>query len=83
MECRMFSLAATSPIGFAVLLLRERLARVRASDDRTAADRGASAIEWVVITAMLVVIAGAVFAVIYAKIISAAEAIDPAAPPAP
>jgi hypothetical protein len=59
------------PLSYALLLLRERVERARKADDR-----GVSAIEWVVITAMLVVIAGAVFAVLYNTILSKANSID-------
>jgi hypothetical protein len=67
----MFSLAPTSPLGYALTVLRHRLDLARAAEDR-----GASAIEWVVITAMLVVIAGAVFAVLYNLIVNKANQID-------
>jgi hypothetical protein len=61
----------TSPLGFALLLLRGRLDRARRPDEF-----GASAIEWVVITAMLVAIAGAVFAILYVKIRNTANAVN-------
>ncbi|MFN0284866.1 MAG: hypothetical protein ACKVZ6_23175 [Kineosporiaceae bacterium] len=74
----MFSLAPSSLLGYALLLLRSHVDRARDADDR-----GASAIEWVVITAMLVVIAGAVFAVLYNLIVNKANDIDLETPAAP
>lgn len=66
-----------TPLGFAVLLLRDRLARARSADD------AGTAVEWVVITAMLVVIAGGVFTVLYQKIHTAANNVNLNQPAAP
>ncbi len=52
-----------------ILLLRVRLDRVRD-------ERGASAVEWVVITAFLVLIAGALYAVLSGKIANKANSIN-------
>ncbi len=46
----MLQLTPTSPLGFAVLLLQDRFQRARRSEG------GASAVEWVVIAAILVTI---------------------------
>jgi hypothetical protein len=79
----MYLLSPTGPLGLAVLLLRGRVDRARAAG--RAGDRGASAIEWVVITAMLVLIAGAVFTILLNKIKTTANGINttPAAPGGP
>ncbi len=79
----MYLLSANGPLGFAVLLLRGRVDRARAAG--RAGDLGASAIEWVVITAMLVLIAGGVFTILYNKIRATANGINttPAAPGGP
>lgn len=61
----------TAPLGFALMLLRGRVDRAR-----RAQDAGVSTIEWVVITAMLVLIAGAVYVVISRVILNAANTID-------
>ena len=59
--------------------LRRRYARARASDDL-----GASAIEWVIITGILVAIAGVVGVIIYNLVKSKAESIQmPAVPGGP
>jgi len=73
-------LSPTGPLGLAVMFLRVRVDRARAADRR--GDLGASAIEWVVITAMLVLIAGGVFTILWNKIQATANGINttPAAP---
>ena len=63
-------LSPTSPLGALVMELRRRFARAR-----TASELGASAIEWVIITGVLVAIAAAVGLVIYNLVNSQAEAI--------
>jgi len=60
-----------TPAGFLELSLRTRLGRAR-----RAGDRGASAVEWVVITAILVAIAVAVGTVLQQKIKGKADSID-------
>lgn len=59
-----------TPLGFLSMELQRRYARARATDDR-----GASAIEWVIITGILVAIAAAVGGVIYNLVRSRAAAI--------
>ena len=61
----------TTPWGFAYLQLRCRMDRARANPDR-----GASAIEWVIITAVLVAIAAAVGLVIYNLVVDKANEHD-------
>lgn len=77
----MFLLSPLSPLGYAVLLLRDRLDRA-ADRARTGDDAGIT-IEWVLITAFLVIIAGAVFAILYTKIVGAANNVNTAVPAAP
>lgn len=63
----------TSPLtmtGFLLLQLQSRVARAR-----TAPDRGASAIEWVIITGVLVAIGAAVGLVIYNMVTSQANSL--------
>ncbi|TQL01862.1 hypothetical protein [Cellulomonas sp. SLBN-39] len=62
--------APWTPAGFIELELRRRVARARATQDR-----GASAIEWVIITGILVAVAVAVGAVLYARITEEANSI--------
>jgi hypothetical protein len=71
MENRMSLPDPTTPLGYALLLLRGRVDRARRADDA-----GVSTIEWVVITAMLVLIAGAVYVVISNVILGKAAEID-------
>ena len=61
----------TTPSGFLYLELRRRFDRARATPEL-----GASAIEWVIITAVLVAIAVAVGAVIYNIVTSKANSIN-------
>jgi hypothetical protein len=66
----------TRPWGVLEMELRRRLTRAR-----SAPDRGASTIEWVIITGILVAIAVAVGLVIYNMVTTQAASIDiPAAP---
>lgn len=62
---------SNGPLLYLELMLRDHLGRAR-----NAPDRGASAIEWVIISAILVVIAGAVGGVLYAKINDKARGIN-------
>ena len=57
-------------ITFLVIMLNGRIDRARKDE------RGVSAVEWVVISAMLVAIAVALYAVISGKISDKAESID-------
>ncbi|MEN0128123.1 MAG: hypothetical protein AAGC49_01695 [Brevundimonas sp.] len=56
----MFSLSPLTPQGFLVMELRRRYSRALSTSDR-----GASAIEWVIITGILVAMAAAVGLIIY------------------
>ena len=62
--------APWTPLGFVELDLRCRIDRARASGDR-----GASVMEWVIITGVLVALAAAVGIIIYRKIETAANGI--------
>lgn len=62
---------SSGPVFYLQLMLRDRLDRAR-----TAPDRGASAIEWVIISAILVVIAGAIGTIIYNKVTDKAKSIN-------
>ena len=59
-----------TPWGFLLMELRRRVARAR-----TTPELGASAIEWVIITGILVAIAAAVGIVIYRLVTTQAESI--------
>ena len=61
----------TTPWGYAYLQLRCRMDHARANPER-----GASAIEWVIITAVLVAIAAAVGLVIYNLVVDNAKKLD-------
>ena len=72
-------LSPTSPLLFLANEARRRYARARASEDL-----GASAIEWVIITGILVAIAAAIGLVIYNLVKSEADSIKiPDAPGGP
>lgn len=72
-------LSPTSPLLFLANELRRRYARARASEDL-----GASAIEWVIITGILVAIAAAIGVVIYRLVKTEADSIKiPDAPGGP
>ena len=64
------NLNSYGPWGYLAMELRRRVARARASQDL-----GASAIEWVIITGILVLIAGVVGLVIYNLVTKQAAAI--------
>ncbi len=64
-------LPLTSPLGLLVLHLRVRLDRAR-----TSPERGASAVEWVIITAVLLALAGVVGWAIYNFVSEAAEDLE-------
>lgn len=67
----MFTLSPLTPQGFLVMELRRRLALARSSQDR-----GASAIEWVIITGVLVALAAAVGLIIYNLVKDRADSIN-------
>lgn len=64
--------APWTPVGVVELEVRRRIARAELAGDR---DRGASVIEWVIITGILVALAVAVGLVIYDRITSEANSI--------
>jgi hypothetical protein len=66
----------STPSGWLVLQLQARLDRIRADSDR-----GASPVEWVIITAVLVAIAAAVGVIIYNFVINRGTPSQP--PPVP
>jgi hypothetical protein len=68
---RLFGADPATPLGFLVLLLHDRRARLAAS-----VDRGASAIEWVVISALLIGIALALGLVIQRKVLNKADSLN-------
>jgi hypothetical protein len=65
------NVSPTSPHGWALLNLQARLDRARRSPER-----GASAIEWVIITAALVALAATVGVIIFNRVNNAAENIN-------
>ena len=67
----MRDLSAGTPLGALVMELRRRFARARASEDL-----GASTIEWVIITAILVGLAAVVGFLIYNLVQGRAEQIE-------
>ncbi|SFJ61728.1 hypothetical protein [Cellulomonas sp. KH9] len=65
--------APWTPMGYAELEVRRRVARAQLADER--GDRGASAIEWVIITGVLVALAAAVGLIIFNRIRDEANSI--------
>ena len=66
----------SSPVGYAELLIRGRIDRARSRTVDTARDRGASVVEWVIISALLVAIAVAVGALLMNKLKAKADGLD-------
>jgi hypothetical protein len=64
---------APGPLNLAEADVRQRM--VKAAGLAQDGERGASAIEWVIISAVLILIAGGVGTIIYLKIKTAAEAV--------
>lgn len=64
------NLSPTTPAGFLLLFMQARLEKARARPER-----GASAIEWVIITAVLVALAAAIGVVIYNMVKDKADSI--------
>ena len=62
------------PLNFAEADVRLRMAKARGMAQ--AGDRGASAIEWVIISAVLILIAGVVGGILYTKISEKATSLD-------
>jgi hypothetical protein len=69
-------LSPANPAGYAELLIRGRIDRALARPTGTARELGASAIEWVIISALLVGIAVAVGTVLLQKLQAKADSID-------
>lgn len=69
-------LSPSTPSGWLFLQLRARLDRVRNKPDR-----GASTVEWVIITAVLVAIAAALGVIIYNFVINQGESLQPPSVP--
>jgi hypothetical protein len=69
-------LSPATPAGYAELLIRGRINRALARTVDTPRDLGASVVEWVIISALLVAIAVAVSAVLMEKLTAKAEGID-------
>jgi Flp pilus assembly pilin Flp len=67
----MMWLSPATPLGFLEMILRERVHRAR-----TAPTRGASAVEWVVISAIIVAIAIAVGVILNRALSTKAEDIE-------
>jgi hypothetical protein len=65
------NISPASPYGWLLLTLQARIDRARRMPER-----GASAIEWVIITAALVALAGVVGVIIYNRVRGAAENIQ-------
>lgn len=70
------NLSPSSPHGWLLLTAQARLERARRTPDR-----GASAIEWVIITAALVALAGAVGFIIFTQVRDAAGELQIPDPP--
>jgi adenylosuccinate lyase len=69
-------LSPATPAGFAELLIRNRIDRALARTGDAPRDLGASVVEWVIISALLVAIAVAVGAVLLQKLTAKANSID-------
>lgn len=69
-------LSPATPAGFAELLLRNRIGQAARRSVDTPRDLGASVVEWVIISALLVGIAVAVGAVLLQKLSAKATSID-------
>jgi hypothetical protein len=68
---RTVNLSPTTPAGWLLLSVRNRIDRARQTPDR-----GASAIEWVIITAVLVGLAAAIGLIIYNLVKDKADTIE-------
>ena len=69
-------LSPATPAGYTEMLIRGRIDRLLGKPSDTPRDLGASAIEWVVISALLVAIAVAVGALLLAKLKAKATSIN-------
>ncbi len=71
-----FRFDPASAAGFGEMVIRRRIDAARSRVIRGARDRGASVVEWVVISALLVGIAAAVGAVLLDKLRAKADSIN-------
>jgi hypothetical protein len=71
-----FRFDPTSAVGFGEMLIRRRIDAARGRVIRGARDRGASVVEWVVISALLVGIAAAVGTILLQKLKTKADSIN-------
>ncbi|MBT0772254.1 hypothetical protein KIH74_25135 [Kineosporia sp. J2-2] len=71
-----FRFSPASVAGYAELIIRRRVDRARARQIHGPGDVGASVVEWVVISALLVGIAAAVGAVLLQKLRDKADSIN-------
>jgi hypothetical protein len=69
-------LSPANPAGYTELLIRGRIDRALARTGDTARDRGASVVEWVIISALLVGIAVAVGTILFNTITTKANEIN-------
>jgi len=69
-------LSPATPAGYAELLIRNRISRALGRSGDSARDLGASVVEWVIISALLVAIAVAVGAVLLQKLQAKATSIN-------
>ena len=70
----MFYFTSAGPANRLEIALRARIDRARALAGR--GDRGASAVEWVIITSILIILVGVVGKILYDKINTAASGLD-------
>jgi hypothetical protein len=71
-----FRFDPTSAVGFGEMLIRGRIDAARSRVIHGARDRGASVVEWVVISALLVGIAAAVGTILLGKLKTKANSIN-------
>jgi hypothetical protein len=69
-------LSPATPLGYTEMLIRHRIDRALARSGETVRDRGASVVEWVIISALLVAIAVAVGGLLMTKLTDKAKSID-------
>jgi hypothetical protein len=73
---RLTWLNPASPAGYAELLIRNRVDRARRRAHSSPADVGASVVEWVIISALVIVIAGTVGGILLTKLTAKANDLD-------
>jgi hypothetical protein len=69
-------LSPGTPLGYSEMLIRSRIDRTLARSGDTVRDRGASVVEWVIISALLVAIAVAIGGVLLTKLRTKANSIN-------